>query len=72
MNTRSQTKKNQLSMNLYEVNINFDEASISWRANKKNIGNGQYKYIFLEKTKYVNQCKRESLKFCNNCKIHSH
>jgi hypothetical protein len=71
MNTRSQTKKNQLSMNLYEVKINFDEASISWRANKKCIGHGQYKYICLEKTKSGNQCKRESLRSCDYCKAHS-
>jgi hypothetical protein len=43
MNTRSQTtyEKNTL----YEVNIDFDEASEAWRANKKYIGNGCYKYI---------------------------
>ena len=67
MNTRSQAKK-QLNMNLYEVKINFDEASQAWRANKKCIGNGQYKYICIQKTKSGNQCKRESLKFCDNCK----
>jgi hypothetical protein len=72
MNTRSQTKKMNLIINkdLYKVEINFDEASEAWRANKKCIGNGQYKYICLGKTKSGNQCKRESLKFCDNCKIH--
>ena len=29
---------------LYDVDINFDEASEAWRANKISIGNGQYKY----------------------------
>jgi len=29
---------------LYDVDIDFDEASIAWRANKKSIGNGQFKY----------------------------
>ena len=73
MNTRSQTKKMNLiiTKDLYEVNINFDEASVSWRANKKCIGNVHYKYICIQKTKSGNQCKRESLKFCDNCKIHS-
>jgi hypothetical protein len=76
MNTRSQTKKINLEKenkktDLYTVEINFDEASICWRANKKCIGNGHYKYICLQKTKSGNQCKRESLKFCDNCKIHS-
>ena len=73
MNTRSQTKINLTKKNiyLYEVEINFDEASIDWRANKKCIGNGQYKYICVQKTKSGNNCKRESLKFCDTCKIHS-
>ena len=30
---------------LYEVDIDFDDASKAWRANKKSIGNGQYVYI---------------------------
>jgi len=29
---------------LYDVDIDFDEASEAWRANKISIGNGQYKY----------------------------
>ena len=37
MNTRSQTKYDNNA--LYEVNIDFDEASNAWRANKKSIGN---------------------------------
>lgn len=72
MNTRSQTKKMNLIINkdLYTVEINFDEAIDAWRANKKSIGNGHYKYICLQKTKTGNQCKRESLKFCDHCKMH--
>jgi hypothetical protein len=75
MNTRTQSKKikenliNQTTT-LYTVEINFDEAINSWRANKKSIGNGHYKYICLQKTKTGNQCKRESLKFCDHCKMH--
>jgi hypothetical protein len=69
MNTRSQTEKNK-NTDLYKVEINFDEAIISWRANKKCIGNGYYKYICIQKTKSGNHCKRESLKFCDHCKIH--
>jgi hypothetical protein len=76
MNTRSQTNKMNLEMKkekeitLYKVEINFDEASEAWRANKKSMGNGHYKYICIQKTKSGNQCKRESLKFCDNCKMH--
>ena len=36
---------------LYEVNIDFDDASKAWRANKKSIGNGQYVYIREKKSK---------------------
>jgi len=43
MQTRSQTKYEALTK--YEVNIDFDGASKAWKANKKSIGNGQYKYI---------------------------
>lgn len=73
MNTRSQTKKMKKNINtdLYTVEINFDEAIESWRSNKKCIGNGHYKYICCQKTKTGNQCKRESLKFCDYCKIHT-
>ena len=38
----TQPKKEQI---LYEVNIDFDEASREWKKNKKSIGNGEYKYI---------------------------
>lgn len=30
---------------LYEVHIDFDEASAAWKANKVSVGNGCYKYI---------------------------
>jgi hypothetical protein len=36
---------------LYEVDIDFDDASKAWRANKKSIGNGQYVYIREKKCK---------------------
>ena len=49
MNTRSQPK-----LQLYEVNIDFDEASEAWRANKKYIGNGTYKYITPKKNTLLN------------------
>ena len=37
------------SRHLYEVKIDFDESSIAWRANKKNMGNGHFKYKCLQK-----------------------
>lgn len=83
MNTRSKTKLMNLKIEnekkkqidnhrvLYKVEINFDEASEAWRANKKCIGNGHYKYICSQKTKAGNPCKRESLQSCEYCKIHA-
>ena len=75
MNTRNQTKQikeNLINQNtsLYTVEINFDEAIDAWRANKKSIGNGHYKYICLQKTKTGNQCKRESINDCEFCFQH--
>jgi hypothetical protein len=67
MNTRSQSKRP-----LYEVNIDFDEASEAWKKNKKSIGNGQYNYICSALIKHSEtQCSR----VCSNglmfCKQHS-
>ena len=47
MRTRSQTRSQSTHKPLREteVYINFDEASAAWKANKKSIGNGSYKYI---------------------------
>ena len=50
--TRSQCKKTsqvelfdyEYIQPVYEVNIDFDEASKEWRSNKKSIGNGMYEY----------------------------
>jgi hypothetical protein len=55
---------------LYEVNIDFDEASKAWKANKKSIGNGSYKYMCCGITKTGNKCNRQSLDFVHYCKIH--
>lgn len=81
MQTRSKTRQMQqqqvqqgehfkLPTAPFEVDINFDEASQAWRANKKPVGNGCYKYICSKETKTGNQCKREALAGCEFCKIH--
>ena len=62
MRTRSMTRKlheplepqpeqPQIQRIEYEVNIDFDEASAAWKANKKSLGNGCYKYIKMPKQK---------------------
>jgi hypothetical protein len=45
---------------LYEVNIDFDEASEAWRANKKYIGNGSYKYITPKKNTLLNKTQNNN------------
>ncbi len=44
--------KKEIHQNLYEVDIDFDLASTAWRANKRSIGNGSFKYknkrVYLE------------------------
>ena len=54
----------------YEVNIDFDEASNSWKQNKKSIGNGQYKYICQKDKKDGSKCGRVCYKDMEFCWIH--
>ena len=63
-------EKEKENIVLYMVEIDFDEASRMWKANKKSIGNGSYKYICSQTTKSGNECKRESLPGCDYCKQH--
>jgi hypothetical protein len=46
-----QSEQPQIQRIEYEVNIDFDEASAAWKANKKSLGNGCYKYIRMPKQK---------------------
>jgi len=68
MKTRSQTKAEPRQ--LYEVNIDFDEASEAWRANKKSIGNGSYKYLCVKRSKNNNCCSNKCLYGEDYCKTH--
>jgi hypothetical protein len=68
MKTRSQTKYEKSA--IYEVNIDFDEASESWKANKKSIGNGMYKYVCCKKWKNGKNCTSKCLPGKNYCKTH--
>lgn len=68
MNTRSKT--NQLRKMKYTVDIDFDDASSAWRANKKPIKNGCFKYLCCQKTLSGNPCKRERLIIDIYCKQH--
>jgi hypothetical protein len=65
MKTRSQTNKPT-----YEVIIDFDGASQAWRANKKSVGNGTYKYVCASICKSGKQCNRNPLTNEEFCKLH--
>jgi|LakMenE09Jun09ns_1017247.scaffolds.fasta_scaffold02585_3 hypothetical protein len=54
----------------YEVNIDFDEASNSWKQNKKSIGNGQYKYICSKDKINGTKCGRVCYKNTEFCWLH--
>jgi len=68
MKTRSQTKYENSA--IYEVNIDFDEASEAWKANKKSIGNGMYKYVCSKRGKNNNMCIQRCLPGEIYCKTH--
>jgi hypothetical protein len=83
MNTKGKSKSNNIinaigsnnnnnnnNTALYKVNINFDEATESWRANKKHTGNGMYKYMCCGITKTGKKCNRQSLTNFDYCKMH--
>lgn len=65
MKTRSQTIKPT-----FEVNIDFDEASRYWNANKKRTGDGSYKYVCGKPLKNGNFCKRNIKSEEDTCSIH--
>lgn len=68
MRTRSITRLLEEIKEQYEVNINFDEASTAWKANKKSIGGGCYKYICEHQNK---NCKRIPIPGCKFCSKHN-
>jgi len=66
MQTRSQSKRNSdivisdhIVLDIFEVNIDFNDASLAWRANKRSMGGGCYKYIGNKKRK----CRNETVSY---------
>ena len=80
MKTRSQTNINpelddsfedvQINPSKLElkIDINFDEASSLWKANKKPIGNGMYRYICGRMSQKGKICQKVPMRSCNFCK----
>ena len=76
MQTRSKTRylseeKKSIYIVEYDVNIDFDEASAAWKANKKSIGGGCYKYICEHRNKNNKKCKRNPIPGCEFCSKHN-
>lgn len=80
MRTRSQKeikkeeeneKEEEEKKNIYEVVIDFDGASAAWRANKRRMGNGCYKYVCESITKTGKKCTKDSITSSTFCNIHS-
>ena len=65
METRSQTNYNKGA--LYEVNIDFDEASDLWRQNKKHVGQGHFKYVCTVIKKDGSRCGNSLNKDSDYC-----
>lgn len=73
MQTRSQTRNLSYLKNndTFEVDIDFDEASLAWNANKKRIGQ-IYKYICGHPVyQGTGKCQRTSRYIDGFCKQHS-
>jgi hypothetical protein len=80
MRTRSQkeTKKEEEEKekeveeekDIYEVVIDFDGASAAWRANKRRMGNGCYKYVCESITKTGKNCTKVHIVGSTFCNIH--
>jgi hypothetical protein len=68
MKTRSQTIYEKSA--LYKVNIDFDGASESWKANKRPTSNGSYKYVCAKKGKNDNCCIAKCLPGEIYCRTH--
>jgi hypothetical protein len=71
MRTRSITRLLEELKEQYEVNIDFDEASAAWKANKKSTGSGCYKYICEHKNKNNKKCRKNPIPGCDFCSKHN-
>lgn len=67
--TRSQTAKEK-DTDLFEVNIDFDEASRMWKENKWELGGGTYRYRCLKEGRNGAKCISKCLPGEDFCKTH--
>jgi len=52
------------------VIIDFDDASLCWKSNKKYCGNGTYKYVCQQTMKSGQKCGKICWKENMNCYVH--
>jgi hypothetical protein len=71
INLIEKTEKQLKKQPIYEVNIDFDDASACWRANKKHIGNGYFKYICSKVLPNGKTCERTRKIGFAYCACHS-
>jgi hypothetical protein len=69
MKTRSQSKSVQFQE--HSVDIDFDEASEAWNANKKKLSNGCYQYVCGKPISDGGFCKKKNHKNSTHCYMHS-
>ena len=60
----------QEQQQMYNINIDFDEASREWMQNKKKNIDGTYNYICNKQCKNGNICSRKTWLHSIFCKIH--
>jgi hypothetical protein len=68
MKTRSQTKT--VKFQEQPIDIDFDEASSAWLANKKKLNNGCYQYVCGAPTLNGEFCKHKQHKNSIHCYLH--
>jgi len=58
-------------LNEHEVEIDFDQASRLWMANKRRLKNGMYRYICCSIMKTGKRCQRKPVRNNAHCRIHT-
>jgi hypothetical protein len=57
---------------IYTVQIDFDEASLAWKANKKSKGNGTYQYVCEQQLSIHRTCKNTAILGSPYCSMHQY
>lgn len=66
----TRTQSGAIPIHEYAVDIDFDEASEAWLANKKRHPDATYSYKCLRQTKMGRECNRKPVAYTNFCYCH--